>query len=121
MVRQVELDCEKCEARTVHSLIDDQWRCIVCNSYGHRCGWDCASVHVSKIVYVEVHDEYLDKTRSIGVCPCCAEHKRGDCGDYIDCKNVFWDGHYYDEREKRMIRKSVGQCMCYGPAHGVRK
>ena len=90
----------------------------------HKCGLDCSSVHVSKIVRIRTtidSDLFGRETISRDVCPCCEKHEQGDNGEFYDCKNVFWEGYYYDEREKRMIRKSVGQCMCYGPAHGVRK
>lgn len=94
----------------------------------HKCGFDCSSVHVSKIVKVtRIIDSDLFGREIIEreVCPCCAEHIQGDNGEFYDCKNVFWDGmvpaEEHDAIPNRMVRKSVGQCMCYGPAHGVRK
>ena len=66
--------------------------------------------HISEAVEV-LYQPRTGKPYPIKVCPECAGHERGNPTEYIDCKNVFWA---YVDGEKI----SVGQCLCYGPAHG---
>lgn len=85
----------------------------------HKCGWECSSVNVKDIVLIKwIDNDGVEQTRE--VCPCCVNHLQEEVRDVYDCKNVFWQGYYWDEREHRRIRKSVGQCMCYSPVHGKR-
>jgi hypothetical protein len=85
----------------------------------HECGWDCSSVHSTKIVTITWIDEQ-GRTQKRGVCPCCVNHPQGEVNEVLDCKNVFWEGYRYDKHEERTIRKSIGQCMCYSELHGKR-
>lgn len=45
------------------------------------------------------------------ICPGCVEHVSGPPDEYHDCKNTFTNKK----------GENIGQCMCYGPAHGKRE
>lgn len=94
----------------------------------HRCGLDCSSVHVSDIVEITAvidSDLFGRGTVTREVCPCCVDHPQGEVNEVYDCKNVFWEGlvpaDRHDAIPDRMVRRSVGQCMCYSVVHGKRE
>lgn len=59
---------------------------------------------VSEMIWVEIEGGQYH------ICPDCENHEQGKPTECHDCKNVFVkDG------------QSVGQCMCYSPAHGKRE
>jgi hypothetical protein len=59
-------------------------------------------------------------TRTVKVCPECADHEHGDICAFHDCKNEFVEFRR-DPSDGLWKIYTVGQCQCAGIDHGKRK